>query len=144
MNRWIAGLLVTAVAAAVIAGAVTAAPAGPPIGQTGTNATGANGTTDLSPGERLAGVVGVQSAEIEGEVESRAFEVALRRSENPRVRQRAAEMLGRITGVVVTEVEPDRRIRIEYDREQIQKAELRGMLALIGAQKSGPEERMLE
>lgn len=47
----------------------------------------------------------------------------------------AAEMLGRITGVVVAEVEPGRRIQIEYDREQIQKAELRGMLALMGAQK---------
>ncbi|MCS4044536.1 5,10-methylenetetrahydrofolate reductase [Salinibacter ruber] len=49
--------------------------------------------------------------------------------------EQAAEMLGRITGVVVAEVEPGRRIRIEYDREQIQKAELRGMLALMGAQK---------
>lgn len=47
----------------------------------------------------------------------------------------AAEMLGRITGVVVAEVEPGRRIQIEYDREQLQKAELRGMLALMGAQK---------
>ena len=53
----------------------------------------------------------------------------------PRNADQAAEMLGRITGVVVAEVEPGRRIQIEYDREQLQKAELRGMLALMGAQK---------
>lgn len=49
--------------------------------------------------------------------------------------EQAAEMLGRITGVVLTEVEPGQSIRIEYDREQIQKAELRGVVALMGAQK---------
>ncbi|PHQ46301.1 hypothetical protein DJ68_08110, partial [Halorubrum sp. C3] len=89
MNRWIASLVVVAVAAAVIAGAAAAAPAGPVAPQTdspinasdGENGTAENATTDLSPGERLAGVVGVQGAEIEGEVESRAFEVGLRQAE---------------------------------------------------------------
>jgi Cd2+/Zn2+-exporting ATPase len=58
------------------------------------------------------------------------------RISDPGIAEQAAEMLGRITGVAVTEVGPGQRIRIEYDREQIQKAELRGMLALMGAQKS--------
>ncbi|WP_053772342.1 hypothetical protein [Halorubrum tropicale] len=84
MNRWIAGLVVAAVAAAVIAGAAAAAPAGAVTAQTDApNGSGAdsgaeNATLDLSPGEQLAGVVGVQGAEIEGEVESRAFAVGLR------------------------------------------------------------------
>lgn len=46
--------------------------------------------------------------------------------------EKAAEMLERVPGVVGAEVEPDRRIRIEYDRERIQKTELRGVLALMG------------
>ncbi|PHQ43447.1 hypothetical protein Z052_04640 [Halorubrum sp. C191] len=92
MNRWIASLVVAAVAAALIVGAAAAAPAGMVTAQTdpengsggdsgAESASGVNATGDLSPGERLAGVVGVQGAEIEGEVESRAFEVALRESE---------------------------------------------------------------
>jgi hypothetical protein len=44
----------------------------------------------------------------------------------------AAEKLRGVRGVIAAEVEPDRRIRIEYDRERIQKAELRGVLALMG------------
>jgi len=92
MNRWIASLLVAVVAAAVVAGAAAAAPGGVATAQTdpGTNGSenesGANETANLSPGERLAGVVGVQGAEIDGEVESRAFEVALRESESNETR----------------------------------------------------------
>jgi hypothetical protein len=88
MNRWIASLVVAAVAAVVIAGAAAAAPAGVVTAQTdapngsGADSGGENATADLSPGERLAGVVGVQGAEIEGEVESRAFEVGLREAES--------------------------------------------------------------
>jgi len=88
MNRWIASLVVAAAAAVLIVGAAAAAPAGVVTAQTEPgNGSGAgsgdagNATADLAPGERLAGVVGVQGAEIEGEVESRAFEVALRESE---------------------------------------------------------------
>jgi hypothetical protein len=46
--------------------------------------------------------------------------------------EKAAEMLDRVPGVVGAEVEPDRRIQIEYDRERIEKSELRGVLALMG------------
>jgi Cd2+/Zn2+-exporting ATPase len=46
----------------------------------------------------------------------------------------ASEKLREIRGVIAAEVEPDRRIRIEYDRKRIQKAELRGVLTLMGIQ----------
>ena len=46
----------------------------------------------------------------------------------------AAEKLRQVRGVIAAEVEPDRRVRIEYDRERIQKVELRGVLALMGIQ----------
>jgi hypothetical protein len=48
--------------------------------ETGTEAA-ANGTDEEPPpGSKLTGVVGVQEAEIEGELESRSFEIALNRS----------------------------------------------------------------
>jgi len=86
MHRGIA--LFAAVAVVVgLAGVAAAGPVGTVIAQddTGTEdeAPESNETTEMSPGERLSGVVGVQSAEISGEVESRAFEVGLDRAETP-------------------------------------------------------------
>ena len=52
----------------------------------------------------------------------------------PRKAETASKKLRGVRGVIAAEVEPDRRIRIEYDRERIQKAELRGVLALMGIQ----------
>ncbi|WP_281193857.1 hypothetical protein [Halorubrum sp. F4] len=40
-----------------------------------------NGTSDISPGERLSGVIGVQGAEVEGEVESRSFGIRIAEAE---------------------------------------------------------------
>jgi DNA-binding transcriptional regulator YiaG len=66
-----------------------------------------NATADLAPGERLAGVVGVQGAEIEGEVESRAFEVALRESETNE--SRAAVVADRVNRTEERLAELERR-----------------------------------
>lgn len=43
----------------------------------------------------------------------------------------ATEKFRRVRGVIAAEVKLDRRIRIEYDRERTQKAELRGVLTLM-------------
>ncbi|SMO69399.1 DUF7096 domain-containing protein [Halorubrum cibi] len=43
----------------------------------GTNASDGATADDLSPGERLSGVIGVQGAEVDGEVSSRSFEIRL-------------------------------------------------------------------
>ncbi|MCS3635701.1 hypothetical protein GGP57_003041 [Salinibacter ruber] len=51
---------------------------------------------------------------------------------NPRKAETASEKLRGVRGVIAAEVDPDRRVRVEYDRERIQKAELRGVLALMG------------
>ena len=89
MNRRIA-LLVAVVALVGLAGIAAAGPVGLAVAQddTGTADGDAesdgteptNETTDISPGERLSGVIGVQNAEVSGEVESRAFEVGLDRA----------------------------------------------------------------
>lgn len=52
----------------------------------------------------------------------------------PQKAETVAEKLRGVRGVIAAEMEPDRRIRIEYDRERIQKTELRGVLALMGIQ----------
>lgn len=81
MNRGTALL----VAVAVFAGIVAVAPVGIAVAQDDSGGTaGANETgetADISPGEQLSGVIGVQNAEISGEVESRAFGVGLDRAE---------------------------------------------------------------
>jgi hypothetical protein len=68
----LAGLLVAAIAAIPIAGM---AATGDTVAQTdNSTTTEANATNaSVAPGERLAGVVNVQEAELEGEVDERAF-----------------------------------------------------------------------
>ncbi len=45
-----------------------------------------------------------------------------------------SDKLRQVRGVIAAEVEPDSRIRVEYDRERIEENELRGVLALMGVQ----------
>lgn len=101
MNRGIA-LLAVVVVLVGVAGIVAGGPIGTAVAQddpVATNETGeteANETTDISPGERLSGVVAVQNAEISGEVESRAFEVGLNRTDTDAERAEfVAERLNR-------------------------------------------------
>jgi hypothetical protein len=91
-----ATLLAVAVVAVLVALPVAGAAAagGGPVAQTD-NAT--NATNATSPGERLSGVVGVQGAELEGEVETRRFglQVARAASEDARaavVREQLGEV----------------------------------------------------
>ncbi len=67
------------VALALLSPLSAAALQAEPVAQTGGNAT-ANGSPDVAPGARLAGVVGSQGARIDGEVEQRAFSVRLERA----------------------------------------------------------------
>jgi hypothetical protein len=104
MNRGTA-LLLAVVALVGVAGIAAAGPVGTAVAQDDpapTNETGeGDGTetvneTEISPGERFSGVIGVQRAEIAGEVESRAFEVGLNRTATPEERaDLVAERLNR-------------------------------------------------
>ncbi|WP_235271292.1 hypothetical protein [Halorubrum saccharovorum] len=117
MKRGIA-LIAVAVVLVGIAGIAAAGPVGTAVAQddpVATNETGerngaetANGT-DISPGERLSGVIGVQRAEISGEVESRSFEVALNRTEAPE--ERAELVAERLNGTEERLVAIERRQR---------------------------------
>jgi hypothetical protein len=92
-------LAVAVVLAALVPLGAAAAGTGAVAQADGTNATDGNAT--VSPGERLSGVVGVQGAELEGEVERRAFglQVARAASEDARaavVAERVADLRERV------------------------------------------------
>ena len=126
MNRWIASLVVL-VAGALVVGAAGAGPVGTVVAQDGPNASdggnetdAANGTVDLSPGEQLSGVVGVQGAEVEGEIESRAFDVALRQADNETERARVvAERLNRTEARLAELKERQRELRERRDAGEL-------------------------
>lgn len=89
------GLVVAAMLAVPIVGA--AATGGDVVAQTnGTNNTNdTNGT--VSPGERLSGIVGVQGAELEGEVDKRTFGLKVARAASDDARAQVVnEQLGDI------------------------------------------------
>ncbi|GAA0554353.1 hypothetical protein GCM10008994_31730 [Halorubrum ejinorense] len=142
MNRWTATLVVALVAGAVVAGAVGAAPVGTVVAQDAPNESdggnetdAANGTTDISPGEQLIGVVGVQGAEVEGEVESRAFDVALRRADNETERARVvAERLNRTEERLAELRERQRELRERRDAGELSKGEYAARTATTTAQ----------
>lgn len=114
MNRPIAALVVAAAVAAALVG--VAAPAGIVAAQDGSTDDGANATTAPSPGERVSGVVAVQGAEVNNEVESRAFEVALRNAENDSAR--AAVVAARLNRTEATLAELEaRRSELRERRE---------------------------
>jgi hypothetical protein len=123
MNRYtvslavliVAAMTVVAVPAAALGSGGLAGGQGPAsdvtdgaANETSTEAT-ANGTDgEPPPGSTLAGVVGVQEAEIEGELESRGFEIALNRSGYNASKQ---------AGVIASQV-TDLEARLEELRER--------------------------
>jgi hypothetical protein len=140
MKRGIA-LLIVAVVLVGVAGIAAAGPIGTVAAQddpVATNETSegnetANGT-EISPGERLSGVIGVQRAEIAGEVDSRAFEVALNRTETDEERAAlVAERLNR-TEDRLTEIERrQRELRERRDAGELSRGEFAARMAEIGA-----------
>ena len=68
---------VVTLAALVGAGAATAGPGTAP--QLDTNETAANTT---APGAQLAGVIGVQQAEVDGDLDNRSFGVRIAKADN--------------------------------------------------------------
>lgn len=97
-------VLVAGMVAPPLAGAI-AQPGGspqasaPPLAATSTTPSPGNTTStstptptptatggDMAPGARLAGEIGVRDAELEGDVESRAFEIRVERADSPEAR----------------------------------------------------------
>lgn len=82
--------------------------------ENGSAAGNATGNESIAPGAQLTGIVGVQKAEIEGEVESRGFAIALNRSEGNA--SKAAVIAGQV-----------RNLNASLDRLRERKADLRSL-----------------
>ncbi|ACM56376.1 DUF7096 domain-containing protein [Halorubrum lacusprofundi] len=143
MNRRIA-LIAVAVVLVGVAGIAAAGPVGTAVAQDGPvaanetsegNGMGAsNGTADISPGERLSGVIGVQRAEVAGEVDSRAFEVGLNRTGTDEERAAlVAERLDRIEERLSEIERRQRELRERRDAGELTQGEFAARMAETGA-----------
>jgi len=108
-----------------------------------TNAAAANetGNASIPPGSQLTGVVDVQKAEIEGEVESRGFEIALNRTDGNASKQ-AGVVAGEVTDLEDRLAElRDRMADLEQARENdtITEGEYRARIAGVSARLSTVE-----
>lgn len=111
------------IAALVVVGTVAAVPAAagavPGVGdqqveQRDTNETDANAS--VAPGERLAGVLGVQEAELDGEVESRSFGLAVARAASNESRAALVAAEVNETGAELDQLE-ERKAELDRARE---------------------------
>lgn len=122
-------ILVVAVALAVIV-------AVPAVGLAATeNHNGDGQATETAPGERLAGVVGVQGAELAGELDKRAFGIGLARAETQAAQ--ADVVAAQLDAVEdrLTAIE-DRKARLDERREagEINEGTYRAQVAELSAQ----------
>jgi len=154
MNRGIA-LVVAVVAVVGLVSVAAAAPVGTVVAQddpvtngtdtndtseAGENDTSENDTSaesggaDVSPGERFSGVVGVQQAEIAGEVSSRSFEVALDRADTDAERAAVvAERLNRTEDQLGAIERRQRELRERRDAGELSQGAFAARMAEIGA-----------
>ncbi|WP_435196187.1 hypothetical protein [Natronomonas sp. EA1] len=78
--RRMASMVLAALLVLSVVGMPTAAALGSASTATTVQEGNQTNNTSVSPGERLSGIIGVQEAEIEGEVEERAFGIAIARA----------------------------------------------------------------
>ena len=95
---------------------------------------GSAGDTEIEPGERVAGVLGTQGAEIEGEIDERAFGVKLAEAESDEAR--ADVVADRIERIEQRLDEHERRVdELEAQREadEISEGQYRAKMARLDA-----------
>jgi hypothetical protein len=101
---------------------------------TPTTASGGNAST-LAPGEQFAGVVGVQAAEVEGEVETRRFEKRVQRASNATERAAIVADATNETGARLAELRERReRLRRAHENGTLSDGQYRARLARLAAE----------
>lgn len=135
-------LLATLVVLATLAGGVTAAtePAAAP--QVAANETTANATTTnaTAPGAQLAGVVGVQQAEVDGDLDNRTFGLRVANADSDE--ERAAIIAERQTETrerLATQRDRFADLRAARANGTISDAEYRGRVATVAAESANTE-----
>ena len=124
----IAALLAAPVVGMTVAGTSQAA-------QTDNETSGSNASDEVAPGERLSGVVGVQEAELEGEVDRRAFGIEVARTNTDEARADVvADRLDRIEQRL-TEIR-ERKAELDEARENgsMSEGEYRARVSELAAQ----------
>lgn len=146
----LAGLMVAGVVAAIPAAAAVGGIAdGDHVGSVGLDSVAnseddaANESNETRPGERLGGVIGVQAAEIEGEVESRSFERRTAADRSDDERADAVEDRLRNAERRLDEIE-DRQAELRERRDQgnISEGEFRARTARLAAETTTIERSM--
>jgi hypothetical protein len=126
----------TLLALAVLAVALVAAPAAAMAGGSADAPAQDNESNDsVAPGERLAGVVGVQDSEVDGEMEERTFDVRVRSAGSDTARAEVVASQINDTEARLEELE-ERRSELEEARENgsITEGEYRARMAQIAAE----------
>ena len=97
--------------------------------------TGTTGENTTAPGEQFAGVVGVQAAEVNGEIETRRFETRLDRASNATERARVVAETTNGTEERLAELR-ERRERIEaaHENGSLSDGQYRAQLARLAAE----------
>jgi hypothetical protein len=133
MNR--TSLLVAVVAVV----GVLAVPAAGVAAQETANETDA----DVAPGERLAGVVGVQSAEFDGEIERNAFRIGLERADDNATKARhIAEKLNETEQRLAELNERKAELRQKHRNGTISEGQYRARVAELSAETETVEEQL--
>jgi len=123
----------TLIVAAVVLATVVAVPA---IGLAATDSHDGDGqATETAPGEQLAGVVGVQGAELDGELDKRAFGIALAQAETQAAQADAvAAQLGAVEQRLSALEERKDRLDERREAGEISEGTYRALVAELSAQ----------
>lgn len=100
-------------------------------------------SNEVAPGERLSGVVGVQSAEFDGEIERNAFRIGLERADDNATKARhIAEKLNE-SGERLTELE-QRKAELQEQRENdtITEGKYRAQMARLSTETETVEQQL--
>lgn len=144
----------TTVAVLVLVGTVAAVPAAGLV-QSSNDAGGSasaaaaqsanESNASVSPGERLSGVVGVGEAELEGEVESRAFGLAVARADSDEARaELIAEKVNETRERVQNLSEERERLREARDNGSISQGQYAARIAELAARSQNAERAATE
>lgn len=130
-------LAATVVALAAIAGGVTAAPGPGTVQQIDANDTTANET---APGARLAGVVGIQQAEVTGDLDNRTFGLRVANADSDEERAAIiAERQNETQAQVAEQADRLADLRDARANGNISDAEYRARVATVAAQAADAE-----